>query len=180
MQDTEQAMQKAIEALQRNFSGIRTGRANPALIEKLTVEYYGATIPLQQVASVSVPESRQLLITPFDKSAIQAIEKAVLTSDLGITPQTGADTIRIVLPVLTEDRRKDLTKVVKQYAEEAKVSLRNARHNALDKIKKQEKDKDISEDESKLLQEDIQKLTDRYNHEIDDLLKHKEAEIMEP
>jgi ribosome recycling factor len=158
---------------------VRTGRANPALVDKIQIEYYGATRPLQQLASISVPEARQLLITPFDRSSVQAIEKAILASDLGINPQTGTETIRLNLPPLTEDRRKDLTKVVKQLCEEAKVSVRNARHAAIEKIKKQEKDKEISEDDCKKQQDEIQKLTDLYNHEIDEAAKKKEAEILE-
>ncbi|MFH1428152.1 MAG: ribosome recycling factor [Candidatus Margulisiibacteriota bacterium] len=179
MLETEAAMQKAVEAARRSFSGVRTGRANPALVEKIQIEYYGAIMPLKQLASIAVPESRQLLITPFDRSSVPAIEKAIMASDLGITPQTGSDSIRIVLPMLTEDRRRDLIKVIKHYAEDSKVSIRNARHAAIDRIKKQEKDKEITEDDGVILHEKIQKLTDKYNHEIDEALKHKEIEIME-
>jgi ribosome recycling factor len=173
-------MQKAIDALKKSFGGIRTGRAHPALIEKLEVDYYGSNVPLQQLASISVPESRQLLVTPFDKSAVKAIEKAIMTSDLGITPLTGTDTIRITMPPLTEERRKDLMKVVKQYTEDAKVSIRNARHETIDRLKKQEKAKEITEDEEKNLQNEVQQLTDRYNQEIDKLFKQKEIDILQP
>ena len=179
MQDLELAMQKALEAAKRNFSGVRTGRANPGLIENIHVDYYGSKMPLKALASISIPDARQLMINPFDKGAVQAIEKAISASDLGITPQTAGDSIRIMLPPLTEDRRKDLYRMVRQMGEESKVSIRNSRHEAIDKIKKQEKDKEITEDEFKSLQDDIQKKTDKYCHEIDELLKKKEVEILE-
>ena len=179
MQDLEVAMQKALEAAKRNFSGVRTGRANPGLIENMHVDYYGSKMPLKSLASISIPDARQLMINPFDKGAVQAIEKAISMSDLGVTPQTAGDSIRIVLPPLTEDRRKDLYRMVRGMGEESKVSIRNARHEAIDKIKKQEKDKEITEDEFKALQDVIQKKTDKYCHEIDELLKKKEVEILE-
>lgn len=179
MQETESTMQKAIEAVKKHFSGVRTGRANPSLIDSLQIEYYGAFMPLKQIATISVPEPRQLLITPFDRSATAAIEKAIMTSDLGLNPQGGTDTIRINLPQLTEERRKELIKVIRQFAEEGKVSLRNARHATLDQIKKQEKEKVLTEDEAKLRQEALQKITDKYMLQVDELLKKKEIEVME-
>ena len=179
MQDAKTAMESAVSSVKKNFSGVRTGRANTALIDRINVEYYGSAVPLNQLAAVSIPEPRQLMITPFDKTATSAIEKAILTSDLGITPQTGSDNIRIVLPMLTEDRRKELVKIVKQFSEEGKVSVRNARHSAIDTIKKQEKDKVISEDESRKMQDEVQLITDKYTTEIDALLKIKEDEVMD-
>jgi len=174
MQDTEIAMQKAITAVKKHFTNVRTGRANPSLLEDIKVDYYGTTTILKQLASISVPETRQLLITPFDKTITSSIEKAIITSDLGLNPQTSTDSIRINIPPLTTERRKELVKIVRQIAEDGKVSVRNARHAFL-----KNQDKETSEDTKKKEQDQVQKLTNNYTNEIDLLLKEKEKEIME-
>jgi len=172
-------MEKAIEALHGDLRAIRTGRASPALLEKLQVEYYGTPTPLNQLAGVSVPEPRVLMIRPYDRSTIGAIEKAIQKSDLGLTPSNDGQVVRLLIPQLTEERRKDLSKQVGRRVEEARVAARNIRRDANDRLTKLEKDKEISEDDLHDAQKDIQKLTDEYIKQIDEIGKAKEAEIME-
>jgi len=177
--DAEERMNKAIDHLSGDFASLRAGRANPAMVEKIMVNYYGSPTPLNQIANINVPEARLLIINPWDKSSIVDIEKALMKSDLGINPSNDGNVIRINIPQLTEDRRKDLVKVVKKRAEEGKVAIRNIRREANDTVKSCEKDKLISEDASKKGLEDIQKSTDKYIKDIDQILQHKEKEIME-
>ena len=176
--DLEASMRKSVEATQRNFNTIRTGRANPALLDKVVVEYYGADTPLKSLASLSTPDSQTIQIQPFDTSSVSLIEKAIAMSDLGLTPNNDGRMIRINIPPLTEDRRKDLCKIAAKYAEEGKVALRNLRRDAIDRIKKQEKDGDLSEDQSRDEQDKIQKVTDRFIVELEKHLTEKEAEIL--
>ncbi len=176
--EIEEKMQKTIEATRRHMATIRTGRANPDLLSRIHVDYYGSEVPLQQVASISVPEAMTLVLNVFDKGAVKAIEKAIQTSDLHLTPMTEGNLIRLRLPELTEDRRKDLVKLVKKHIEDSKVAVRNIRRDAVEDAKHQEKDKQLSTDESKHLQQDIQKLTDQYIEKLDHLAKEKEAEIL--
>ncbi|EZH67274.1 ribosome recycling factor [Bacillaceae bacterium JMAK1] len=179
MQDAKAKMTKSIEALNRELATLRAGRANPALLDKVLVSYYGMDTPLNQVATVSVPEGRLLVVSPFDKSSIAEIEKAILKADLGLTPNNDGSVIRISIPALTEERRKELAKLVRKYAEDARVSVRNIRRDANDSLKKQEKDSDITEDESRRGQEEIQKLTNDHVKEVDSIAEAKEKEIME-
>jgi ribosome recycling factor len=179
LKDAESHMQKSIHALTDDLLTIRTGRANPALVEKLHVEYYGSPTPLQQLASISVPEPRQLMIKPFDKSAVKAIEKAIMASDLGLTPNNDGLVIRLNLPVLTEDRRRELVKHVHHRLEEARVALRNLRRDSIKDIKDFEAEKMISEDDRRHGEEEIQKLTDRFMAEVEKIGYTKEQEIME-
>jgi ribosome recycling factor len=172
-------MQKSIHSLTEDLQTIRTGRANPALVEKLHVEYYGSPTPLQQLASISVPEPRQLLIKPFDKTSIKAIEKAIMASDLGLTPNNDGLVIRLNLPALTEERRRELVKHVHHRLEEARVALRNLRRDSMKDIKDYEAEKMISEDDRRHGEDEIQKLTDRFMAEIDKIGHTKEQEIME-
>jgi ribosome recycling factor len=167
-----------VEATQRTFNTIRTGRANPTLLDKIVVEYYGAETPLKSLATLSTPDSQTIQIQPFDSSSINIIEKAIGTSDLGLTPNNDGRAIRINIPPLTQDRRKELCKLASRYAEEGKVALRNIRRDAIDKIKKQEKDGDLSEDQSRDQQDRIQKMTDRYIAEVEKHLAEKEADIL--
>nr|WP_202887156.1 ribosome recycling factor [Cohnella zeiphila] len=171
-------MEKALAALKRDLSTLRAGRATPAILDRVQAEYYGALTPVNQLGSITTPDSRTLVIQPWDKSALAAIEKAILKSDVGLTPANDGTIIRLVVPPLTEERRADLVKSTKKYGEEAKVAIRNIRRDANDDIKKKEKE-DISEDESRRHQEDVQKLTDRYVAEVDKILAAKEKEIME-
>jgi ribosome recycling factor len=177
--DAESKMGKALEATRSDFAGIRTGRATPALLDRLHVEAYGSSVPLKQVASVSSPDGRSLLITAFDKSNVTAIRKAIETSDLGLTPNVDGSNIRLPIPPLTEERRKDLVKVVRKKAEEHKVAVRNIRHHAVDALKNLLKNHEITEDANKRAADQVQKLTDRYTKQIDDLVGNKEKEIME-
>jgi ribosome recycling factor len=179
MEDAESRMDKAIEHLNSDFAGMRAGRANPAMVEKIMVNYYGTPTPLNQMANINVPEARLLIINPWDKGSIVDIEKAIMKSDLGVNPNNDGNVIRINLPQLTEDRRKDLVKVVKKRAEEGKVAIRNIRREANDLLKASEKDKLISEDASKKGLEDMQKVTDKFIKDIDYILQLKEKEIME-
>lgn len=176
--DLEASMRKSVEATQRNFNTIRTGRANPSLLDKVVVEYYGAETALKSLATISTPDSQTIQIQPFDAGSVAQIEKAIAMSDLGLTPNNDGKLIRINIPPLTEDRRKDLCKVAAKYAEEGKVALRNLRREAIDKIKKQEKDGDLSEDQSRDEQERAQKVTDRFIVELEKHLAQKEAEIL--
>jgi len=162
-----------------DFAGMRAGRANPAMVDKIMVNYYGVPTPMNQLANINVPEARLLIINPWDKTSIPDIEKAIMKSDLGITPNSDGNVIRLNIPQLTEERRKDLAKVVRKRAEEGKVAIRNIRREANDLIKSSEKDKLISEDAGKKGLDDIQKITDRFIKDIDQILQQKEKEIME-
>ena len=179
LKDAESHMQKSIHALTDDLLTVRTGRANPALVEKLHVEYYGSPTPLQQLASISVPEPRQLMIKPFDKSTIKAIEKAIMASDLGLTPNNDGLVIRLNLPALTEERRRELVKHVHHRLEEARVALRNIRRDSMKDIKDFEAEKMISEDDRIRGEEELQKLTDRMMAEVERIGRVKEQEIME-
>jgi len=176
---TTDRMVGAIEALKKDFSSVRTGRASLALLDGITVNYYGTMTPLQQLASLSVPESRQITIQPWEQKIIPEIEKAIMKSDLGLTPMNDGKMIRINIPVLTEERRKQLVKVVRKRAEEAKVGIRNIRRDTMDELKKLEKEKHLSEDDVKKEQEEAQKITDSFIRKVDEVLEHKEKEIME-
>ncbi|MGG1616878.1 ribosome recycling factor [Paenibacillus sp. NRS-1782] len=174
----EERMQKAIQSLQRDLASLRAGRATPGLLDRVQVEYYGAMTPVNQLANVNTPDSRTLMIQPWDKSSLADIERAIQKSDLGLTPSNDGNTIRLSIPALTEERRTDLVKLTKKNGEEAKVAIRNIRRDANDDIKKMEKT-DISEDESRKYQEEIQKTTDKFIAEVDKILAAKEKEIME-
>lgn len=176
--NAEERMGKAIQALQRDLSTLRAGRAVPALLDRIQVEYYGAPTPLSQLANINTPDSRTLMIQPWDKSSLGEIERAIQKSDLGLTPGNDGNAIRLSIPPLTEERRGELVKLTKKFGEEGKVAVRNIRRDANDDIKKMEKG-EISEDESRGHQEDIQKLTDKYIAEVDRVIAVKEKEIME-
>lgn len=178
LKDAEHRMKSAIAALEEELGGVRTGRASPALVEKLMVEYYGTPTPLYQMASISVPEALLITIKPFDKGSLRDIEKAILNSDLRITPGNDGTIIRLPLPPLTTDRRKELVKIVNHRLEDARVAVRNVRRSAIDDVREYEKEKLISEDDSHGGQENIQKLTDKYIAQIDATGKRKEEEIM--
>lgn len=175
----QEKMDKTIQVLKNEYVSIRTGRANPALLDRITVEYYGSDTPLNQLANVTAPEARVLNISPWDAKSISAIEKAIQKSDLGMNPSNDGKIIRLVIPQLTEERRKDLVKSVRKLAEEAKVAVRNLRRDANDNLKKLKKDSKIPEDEIKKSEESTQKMTDKYIKEIDKLCEVKEKEIME-
>jgi ribosome recycling factor len=179
VKDAEAKMNKALEALRKNLAGVRTGRASPALVDHLTVEYYGAPTPLQQLAGISVPEPRTIKITAYDKSAAGEIEKAILKSNLGVTPKLEAGVVILNLPPLTEERRKELVKMIKKEAEESKVSLRNVRREAMDSLKAAKEKKELSEDLHKTKEEELEKLTTHKIQEIDRQIIAKEKEIME-
>lgn len=170
-------MQKTIEAAQRSLNTIRTGRANASLLDRVTVEYYGSEAPLKSLANITTPDAMTIAIQPYDKGSMAAIEKAILTSDVGLTPNNDGQVIRLNIPPLTADRRKELVKLAGKLAEEGKVALRNLRREAVDATRKQEKNHDISEDESRDLQGEIQKLTDEFSEKIDELLAAKEKDI---
>ena len=172
-------MTRSIEVLKKDFSSIRTGRASLSLLDGILVNYFDTQTPLQQLATLSIPESRQITIQPWDQKIIPDIEKAILKSDLGLTPSNNGKIIRIIIPPLTEERRKQLVKAVKKKAEESKVAIRNIRRDTNDELKKLEKEKNISEDEAKKLHDEVQKITDTYIAKVDDILKLKEKEIME-
>jgi len=177
IKDAEMKMKKTVEATQREFSVVRTGRASTALVESLKVDYYGAPTPLRQVASISTPDARLVMIQPWDKNALADIERAILKSEIGITPTNDGKSIRLTIPPLTDERKAELDKVMKRTAEDGRVSLRTCRHSAVEHIRKLEKDKVITEDERFNSLEETQKLTDKYIKEIDDLLAAKEKEI---
>ena len=179
MMDAESRMEKSIAALKRDLAGLRAGRATPALLDKIQVEYYGVPTAISQMASISVPEPRLLTIQPWDKGTIKNIEKAILTSDLGITPISDGTVIRLAIPPMTEERRLDLVKTVRRRGEETKVAIRNIRREANDLLKEMQKSGEISEDEQKRAQDEVQKLTDRQIKQVDEVLANKEAEIME-
>lgn len=177
--DAEAQMQKTIEALKRDFAGIRTGRASVGLLDGITIDYYGTQSPLNQVATLSVPESSLIVIQPWDASVIKQIEKAILRSDLGITPSNDGKVIRLAVPPLTEERRKELAKVVKKRAEEKRVAIRQVRRESNDMLKSLEKEKEITEDDRHQGQDRIQKITDKYIKQIDEITAEKEKEILE-
>ena len=178
LDDLKNNMQKSVEATQRSFNTIRTGRANASILDRVTVEYYGTDTPLNQLANISTPEATMIMIQPYDKGSMGQIEKAIQMSDVGLTPNNDGQVIRLNIPPLTEERRKDLVKLASKMAEEGKVAIRNIRRDAIDDVRKQEKNSDISKDESRDLQDDIQKVTDKFTNKIDDLLKSKETDIM--
>ena len=176
---SNERMQASIEALKKKFGTVRTGRASLSLLDGLTVDYYGTPTPVQQVASLSIPDSRQILIQPWEQKIIPEIEKAIMKSDLGLTPMNDGKLIRINIPALTEERRKQLVKVVKKEAEDAKVAVRNIRRDINDELKRLEKEEHVSEDEIKKEHDEIQKITDSFIKKVEELLEHKEKEIME-
>ncbi len=177
--DAEQKMRKTVEATQHDFSTIRTGRANPTLLDGITADYYGSPTPISQLGTISVPESRQLLITPYDRSVLGAIEKAIKNSDININPINEGTSLRLSIPPLTQDRRKEFVKLLGKKSEDGKVAIRNIRRDANDGFKGLVKKNEASEDESKRAQDSLQKLTDRYIAEIDQITKAKEAELLE-
>lgn len=179
LKDADHRMDQAIEAMKHDFSTYRTGRASPVLLERITVDYYGTETPLNQVANVSTPEARQLMITPYDKNLLGAIEKAIQRSDLGINPTNDGQNIRLIFPPMTEERRKELVKQVNARAEQACVAIRNVRHHALDHLKALQKNKEITEDDLKGLETKVQKLTDSHIDTVHELQKKKDAELME-
>ncbi len=177
--DIENRMQGAIQALEDDISGIRTGRANPALVERLSVEYYGSATPLMQLAAISAPDARTLMIRPFDASSIKDIERGILASNLGLTPNNDGKVIRLNLPPLTEERRKELVKVIHNRLEEAKVAIRNIRRDGMKDLHDFEDEKLISEDDKKRGEEELQKITDRFITQVDKIGERKQKEIME-
>ncbi len=178
MDYTKEKMEKTMGSLDREYKAIRAGRANVSVLDRVTVDYYGVPTPVQQMAAVSVPEARILMIQPWDASTLKAIEKAILTSDIGINPTNDGRVIRLNFPPLTEERRKEITKDVRKKAEDSKVALRNLRRDALDKLKAMKKDGDITEDDEKDGEKQIQNLTDKYSKKVDELSAEKEKEIM--
>ena len=179
LSEAEQKMSKAVEVTREDFAAIRTGRAHPQMFQKLTADYYGSPTPLQQLASFTVPEARVIIISPFDQSAMSAIEKAIRDSDLGVNPTDDGKTIRVVLPELTEDRRKEYIKVARSKAEEGRVSIRNIRRHAKQTLDKLEKDGEVGKDDVTGAEKRLDGMTKKSTDEIDDLLKHKEAELLE-
>ncbi len=177
LHDTETKMKKTVEATQREFSTIQTGRASSAILESVKVDYYGTPTPVKQLAAISTPDARLIVIQPWDKNVMPEIEKAILKSDIGITPANDGKVIRLSMPSLTQERRQELDKVLKKIAEDGHISIRTARHAAIETVRKSEKDKIITEDEKFKTQDDIQKLTDKYIKEIDNMLAAKEKEI---
>lgn len=175
----EEKMDKTIFHLEEELANIRAGRANPAILNKIMVEYYGAMTPVSQVGSISVPEPRQILITPWDKSVVGSINKAIQQSDIGLNPMNDGNSIRLTFPELNEDRRKELCKQTKNLGEETKIAIRNVRRDSIDNVKAEQKSNNISEDELKVAEEKIQKITDKYVENVDKLVSNKEKEIME-
>ena len=179
LSDLREKMNQTIEHVRHEFATIRTGRASAALLDGIDIDYYGSSAPLNQIANVSVPDAKLLMVTPYDKGSLGSIEKALLKSDLGLTPNNDGKVIRIPIPELSEERRKDLAKVVRRLAEDSRISLRSARREANDRVKKGEKSGEIPEDDSHHLMDEVQKITKEYTERIDELLKAKEEEIME-
>ena len=179
IKSTEEKMKKSIEAVKKNFASIRTGRASPSLLDRITVDYYGAQVPLKQLAGISVPETKLLVIQPYDKGSIQQIEKAIQKSDLGLNPVVDKGIIRLAIPELSEERRKDLVKLIKKGVEEGRVAIRNIRREVMEELKTQKGKESFSEDMEKLMEEKAQKLTDNFIKQIDALFSAKQAEIME-
>ena len=174
----EEKMQKSIDSVSGDFAAVRAGRANAAVLDRIMVDYYGSPTPIQQIASISSPDPRSLVISPWDKSALRSIERAIQNSDLGINPQNDGTQLRLAFPQLTEERRKELVKQIHKYAEGGKVAIRNIRRDAMENFKKQEKKSEITEDELKLAEKDLQKMTDDHCKAIDELLTKKEKELM--
>lgn len=179
LKNQKESMDKTLSTLQHELAGIRTSKANPALLDSIKVNYYGQTVPLKQVANIAVPDARLITVQPWDKSLVPEVEKAIQGSELGLNPQSDGTLIRLPIPPLTEERRKDLVKLVKRIGEESKIALRNIRRNTNESIKKLEKDHKISEDEMHTKQEEVQKTTDKYVTEVDEIIELKEKEIME-
>ena len=179
LNEATQRMDRAIEALRREFGGVRTGKATPQLLDTVRVEAYGSHVPLNQVATVSAPEPRLLVVQPWDRGMMGPVEKAIQASDLGLNPANDGKVIRVPIPALTEERRREYARLLHKMAEDARVAVRQARKDGNDEIKRRQKDGDLSEDEARREQDEMQKLTDRHVQQIDDLLKHKEAEVME-
>ena len=178
LDDLKNNMQKSVEATQRSFNTIRTGRANASILDRVTVEYYGTDTPLNQLANITTPEATMIMIQPYDKGSMGAIEKAIQMSDVGLTPNNDGNVIRLNIPPLTEERRKDLVKLASKMAEEGKVAIRHIRRDAIEDVRKQEKKSELSEDESRDLQNEIQKATDKFTNKIDELLAAKDKDIM--
>ena len=176
--DVEGHMQKAIESVSRSFNTIRTGRASTSLLDRISIDYYGTPTPLKALANIGTPDSTTITIQPFDRSSMSTIEKAISLSDIGLTPNNDGSTIRLNIPPLTGERRKEFVKQAGKYAEEGKISIRNIRRDAIDFVKKQEKSSEISEDESKKIQDEIQKLTDNFIKEVDKVVEAKEKELL--
>ena len=174
----EEKMKKTVSIFEENLSEVRAGRANPAILNKITVDYYGTATPINQVAGISVPEARLIVIQPWDMSVLKEIEKSILASDIGITPNNDGKVIRLNFPELNEERRKELVKDIRKIGEEAKIAVRNSRRDGIDEARKKQKDSEITEDELKQAEDQIQKLTDKYTEEIDKLLANKEKEIL--
>lgn len=179
LDDGTTRMEKAVDALSHDFRAIRTGRANPALLEKLTIDYYGVTTPVNQVAGITAPEGRMLMIKPWDRTALKAIERSILESNLGLNPNNDGEVIRLVLPALTNERRKDLVKQIHKRAEEARVAIRNIRRDVTRDMEDAEKERMVSEDELKRGKDKLQEVTDQHVHKVEEVTKEKEAEIME-
>ena len=177
--DADHRMKRAAETVQEEFAKVRTGRATPVLLDGVKVDYYGSNVPLSQAATITVPEPRLIAIQPWDRNMIGEIEKAILKSDLGLTPSNDGTFVRIPIPQLSEERRKDLVKLVRKFAEEGRIAIRNVRRDVNDHLKKMQKNHEISEDELSVVLDETQEMTDKHIKEIDDLLEHKEAEIME-
>lgn len=179
IQDAGRRMDKTIETTQAEFNGVRTGRASAALLDRIHIDYYGTRTPLKQLATINVPEPRLLTVAPFDPGSLKTIEKAIMESDLGLTPSNDGKTVRLPIPQLTEERRKELVKVVRHMAEEGRVAVRNVRRDVMHHLKELVVNGDVGDDEERRAEERVQKLTDDHVHKIDELLKRKEAEIME-
>ena len=175
----ESKMKKTASVLTEQYDSVRAGKANPAVLDRITVDYYGSPTPIQQIAAIASPDPRQLVITPWDGTALKPIERAIQESDLGINPQNDGRAIRLVVPALTEERRRDLAKQVKKYSEDAKVAVRNIRRDAMEKFKAQKKKSEITEDDFKVIEKDMQKLTDDYIKEVERIADEKEKELME-
>jgi ribosome recycling factor len=179
LDDARGRMAKSVEATKTEFGTVRTGRASPALLDRVNVDYYGATTPLKQLANISAPEARMLTVTPYDKTSIKAIEKSIMESDLGLTPSNDGAVIRLTIPELTEERRKELVRIVRGIAEDGRVAVRNVRRDIMHDLRELKKEGDVGGDDEHRAEEALQKLTDERVHEIDELLKHKEQEILE-
>jgi ribosome recycling factor len=179
LSDSESRMQKAVEATRRELTTIRTGRANPGILDRVEVDYYGSKLPLSQVATISAPEPRMLVIAPWDRNALGPIERGLMKSDVGLTPNNDGTIIRLIIPQLTEERRKEMTKIVHRKIEEGKVAVRNIRRDIIEDLRSLKKSGDIAEDEEKRTEEQVQKLTDKYIYELDVAKNAKDAELME-
>ena len=177
--NTEDKMKKTISVLKEELAGLRAGRANPSILDKISVDYYGVPTPITQIGNVSVPEARVIMIQPWEANMLKEIEKAIQKSDIGINPNNDGKVIRLVFPILTEERRKELTKIAKKTGEESKIAIRAIRRDAIDTAKTQQKNKEITEDDLRVIEKDIQALTDKYIEEIDKIVQKKEKEIME-